>query len=208
VCALEKFGLVHISDVHRHYLKEIMVGDWLSERILGKLDISTENIQTTIPMSECKDIDFHFGKMIPRREHILIDWIQRYLAKNENSCFLFLNTCAEKHDGNQYANVIFYHDREDNVDKIVHIVFDDTSEHQILRTLKDAETSIALVGVAISGIRFDKSCLYSDVREEFLLGLLDFANYLVLGICDGEAWCFWPMLKPKPNGDYRSMSER
>ncbi len=192
---LEDAGVVQVGESHRNYLAEVLAGDEFSERILGNLDYSVSNVLTTIPESECKDVDFHFGKMIPRRETVLFDWMWNFLAMNDDSCVLLFNVCAEKQDGVQFANVFFYHDRILNADKIVHVVFEDASEMQIAQSFKDAETSIVLVGAAIAGTKFRKSDLYNDVGNDLLFELLDSAAYLILGICDGEAWCFWPTRK-------------
>ena len=68
-------------------------------------------------------------------------------------------------------------------------------EAQILQSFIDAETSTVAVGAAISGVSLRTSDLYKDVSNDRLFELLDSALYLILGICDGEAWCFWPTRK-------------
>ncbi len=193
----EDTGVVKVGESHLHYLAEALAGDEFSERILGRLDASVKSVLTTIPESKCKDVDFHFGKLIPRREDVLLDWVWDFLALGDNSCVLFFNACAEKGDSvaSRYANVFYYHDRLLNADKIVHVVHKGTLKAQIMQTLKDADTSNVLVGVAISGVRFKMSYLYNDISVGQLFELLDFATYLILGVCDGEAWCFWPMNK-------------
>ncbi len=91
----ENMGFMQVEESHRRYLTEVLTGDEFSERILENLVVSVESVQTTIPDSECKDVDFHFGKMIPRREDVLLDWLSNFLMTSDNSCVLFFNACAE-----------------------------------------------------------------------------------------------------------------
>lgn len=53
-------------------------------------------------------------------------------------------------------------------------------------------TDILFAGVALRGVRFDKSELYNDMTHERLFELLDSATHLVFDICDGDASCLWP----------------
>ncbi len=194
----QKMGFIPIEASHYGYLAEMLTGDEISERILGNLDVSATSVLSTIQESEkSKDLDFHFGKMFLRRTDVLVDWIGRFLAENGDSCVLFFNTCAEKQDPciSQYANVFYYHDGILNADKVVHVALNGFSEAQILQSFIDAETSTVAVGAAISGMSLKTSELYKDVSNERLFELLDVARYLILGICDGEAWCFWPTCK-------------
>ena len=187
-------SFIQVEESHRGYLMEMLTGDEFSERILGNLDVSVKSVLSTIPESESKDLDFHFGRMFPRRTDVLVDWIGHFLVTNDDSCVLFFNVCAEKQDPyiSQYANVFYYHDRLLNADKLVHVALNGFSEAQILQSFIDAETSTVAVGAAISGVSLKTSDLYKDVSNERLFELLDSALYLILGICDGEAWCFWP----------------
>ena len=191
-------SFIEVEEAHRGYLTEMLTGDEFSERVLGNIDVSARSVLSTIPESEkSKNLDFHFGKMFPRRTDVLVGWIGRFLAENGDSCVLFFNTCAEKQDPciSQYANVFYYHDGILNADKVVHVVLNGFSEAQILQSFIDAETSTVAVGAAISGMSLKTSELYKDVSNERLFELLDVARYLILGICDGEAWCFWPTCK-------------
>ena len=190
-------GFIQVEESHRGYLSEMLTGDEFSERILGNLDLSVKSVQSTIPESESKDLDFHFGRMFPRRTDVLVDWIWRFLAANDDSCILFFNVCAEKQDPyiSQYTNVFYYHDRILNADKVVHVALKGFSSTQILQSFKDAETSTVAVGAAISGMSLKTSDLCKDVSNDRFFELLDSARYLILGICDGEAWCFWPTCK-------------
>ena len=193
----KNMGFIQVKESHHGYLSEMLTGDEFSERILSNLDVSVKSVLSTIPESESKDLDFHFGRMFPRRTDVLVDWIGHFLAANGDSCVLFFNTCAEKQDPciSQYANVFYYHDGILNADKVVHVALNGFSEAQILQSFIDAETSTVAVGAAISGISLKTSELYKDVSTERLFELLDVARYLILGICDGEAWCFWPTCK-------------
>ena len=194
----KNMGFIQVEESHLGYLAEMLTGDAFSEKILGNLDVSVASVLSTIPKSEVnKNLDFHFGKMFPRRTDVLVDWIGHFLAANVNSCVLFFNTCAEKQDPciSQYVNVFYYHDRILNADKVVHVVLNGFSEAQILQSFIDAETSTVAVGAAISGVSLRTSDLYKDVSNDRLFELLDSALYLILGICDGEAWCFWPTRK-------------
>ena len=179
----KNMGFIQVKESHHGYLSEMLTGDEFSERILSNLDVSVASVLSTIPKSEkSKNLDFHFGKMFPRRTDVLVDWIGHFLAANGDSCVLFFNTCAEKQDSciSQYVNVFYYHDRILNADKVVHVALNGFSEAQILQSFIDAETS---------------SDLYKDVSNDRLFELLDSALYLILGVCDGEAWCFWPTRK-------------
>lgn len=194
----KNMGFIQVEESHHGYLSEMLTGDAFSERILGNLDVSVAFVLSTIAKSEKnKKLDFHFGKMFPRRTNVLVDWIGHFLAANVDSCVLFFNTCAEKQDTciSQCANVFYYHDRILNADKVVHVVLNGFSEAQILQSFIDAETSTVAVGAAISGVSLRTSDLYKDVSNDRLFELLDSALYLILGICDGEAWCFWPTRK-------------
>ena len=191
-------SFIEVEESHRSYLTEMLTGDEFSERILGNIDVSARSVLSTIPASEkSKNLDFHFGKMFPLRTDVLVNWIRHFLATNGDSCVLFFNTCVEKQDPyiSQYANVFYYHDRILDADKVVHVALNGFSEAQILQSFNDAETSTVAVGAAISGMSLKTSELYTDVSNERLFELLDAACYLILGICDGEAWCFWPTCK-------------
>ena len=194
----KNMGFIQVKESHHGYLSEMLTGDEFSERILSNLDVSVASVLSTIPKSEkSKNLDFHFGKMFPRRTDVFVDWIGHFLAANGDSCVLFFNTCAEKQDSciSQYVNVFYYHDRILNADKVVHVALNGFSEAQILQSFIDAETSTVAVGAAISGVSLRTSDLYKDVSNDRLFELLDSALYLILGICDGEAWCFWPTRK-------------
>ena len=191
-------SFIEVEESHRGYLTEMLTGDEFSERILGNIDVSARSVLSTIPASEkSKNLDLHFGKMFPRRTDVLVNWIRHFLDANGDSCVLFFNTCAEKQDPyiSQYANVFYYRDRILNADKVVHVALNGFSEAQSLQSFNDAETSTVAVGAAISGMSLKTSELYTDVSNERLFELLDAACYLILGICDGEAWCFWPTCK-------------
>ena len=194
---VKNMGSIQVEESHHGYLTEMLTGDEFSERVLGNLDVSVPSVLATIPESESKNLDFHFGKMFPRRTDVLVDWIGHFLATNDNSCVLFFNTCAEKQDPfiSRYANVFYYRDRILNADKVVHVALNGFSEKQILQSFIEAETSTVAVGAAISGVSLKTSDLYKDVSTDRLFELLDSALYLILGICDGEAWCFWPTHK-------------
>ncbi|MBQ6009957.1 MAG: hypothetical protein IJL17_15590 [Kiritimatiellae bacterium] len=194
----KNMGFIQVEESHHGYLSEMLTGDEFSERILSNLDVSVASVLSTIPESEkSKNLDFHFGKMFLRRTDVLVDWIGHFLATNGDSCVLFFNTCAEKQDPciSQYVNVFYYHDRILNADKVVHVALNGFSEAQILQSFIDAETSTVAVGAAISEVSLRTSDLYKDVSNDRLFELLDSALYLILGICDGEAWCFWPTRK-------------
>ena len=191
----KNMGFIQVEESQHGYLTEMLTGDEFSERIFGNLDVSVKSVLSTIPEPEkSRDLDFHFGKWFPRRTDVLVDWIGRFLAENGDSCVLFFNTFGEKQDpcSSQYENVFYYHDRLLNADKLVHVALNGFSEAQILQSFIDAETSTVAVGAAISGVSLKTSDLYKDVSNERLFELLDSALYLILGICDGEAWCFWP----------------
>ena len=79
----KNMGFIQVKESHHGYLSEMLTGDEFSERILSNLDVSVASVLSTIPKSEkSKNLDFHFGKMFPRRTDVLVDWIGHFLAAN------------------------------------------------------------------------------------------------------------------------------
>lgn len=195
---------VKVAEGHVQYLREILEWTEFTQRVFDSLDLSVNEVETTILDRGITNVNFEHSLMLGG-EHarmmqdgvgVLGSWL-RSLLSAEGSLLLLFNPMAEKKDQaislKPYTDVFYYHDRVLDVDKVVHVVFPGASEDQILKQFSDAETSdILFAGVALRGVKFDKSELYNDMTHERLFELLDSATHLVFDICDGDASCLWP----------------
>ena len=195
---------VKVAEGHVQYLREILEWTEFTKRVFVSLDLSVNEVETTILDRGLTNVNFEHSLMLDEeRARMLQDgggvlgsWL-RSLLSAEGSLLLLFNPMAEKQDKairlKPYRDVFYYHDRVLDADKVVHVVFPGASEDQILKQFSDAETSdILFAGVALRDVRFDKSELYNDMTHERLFELLDSATHLVFDICDGDASCLWP----------------
>ena len=195
---------VKVAEGHVQYLRKILEWTEFTKRVFVSLDLSVNEVETTILDRGLTDVNFEHSLMLGgERARMMQDgvgvlgtWL-RSLLSAEGSLLLLFNPMAEKKDQaislKPYMDVFYYHDRVLDVDKVVHVVFPGATDEHILEQFGDAETSdILFAGVALRGVKFDKSELYKDITHERLFELLDSATHLVFGICDGEASCLWP----------------
>lgn len=189
---------VAIGEEHRAYVREVLEWNEFSKAILSRLDMTVRSVATTICASNGANVDFNAGMLLQREESLLVGWARNMLAADD-ALIVFFNPCAEKKDkdlrAQWYKNVVYYHDSVLNEDKVLHLVFPGAPDELILESFRASETSEQLfVGVALRGVRFEKSELYKDISHERLFELLDCATHAIIEICDGEAWCLWPMI--------------
>jgi len=195
---------VKVAEGHVQYLRKILEWTELTKRVFDSLDLAVKEVETTVRDRSLTNVNFEHGlmssrdcaRMLQGGGGVLGSWF-RSLLSAEGSLLLFFNPMAEKQDTairlKPYRDVFYYHDRVLDAYKVVHVVFPGASENQILEQFGDAETSdILFAGVALRGVRFDKSELYKDMTHERLFELLDSATHLVFDICDGDACCLWP----------------
>ena len=195
---------VKVAEGHVQYLRKILEWTEFTKRVFDSLDFSVNEVETTILDRGLANVNFEHSLMLGG-EHarmmqdgggVLGSWL-RSLLSAEGSLLLLFNPMAEKKDQaislKPYTDVFYYHDRVLDVDKVAHVVFPGASDNQVLEQFGDAETSdILFAGVALRGVKFDKSELYKDITHERLFELLDSATHLVFDICDGDASCLWP----------------
>ena len=124
---------VKVAEGHVQYLREILEWTEFTKRVFDSLDLSVNEVETTILDRGLTKVNFEHSLMLGgERARMMQDgggvlgsWL-RSLLSAEGSLLLLFNPMAEKKDQaislKPYTDVFYYHDRVLDVDKVVHVL--------------------------------------------------------------------------------------
>ena len=178
-----------VNQSARLYLDQFLCTDF-GKILRDRLDMDIPSVVTSLAQRRNGAVDFRRGYGMPREETFLVKWIADFL-QHRNTLVLIehlmpLDLHMQKSD--------YFHCSCAGMDynPTVSVLSPLSAPEWIADVERDAEDAYGLVAAALSDVRLDKPFNGRLISTEELSSLMDHLSFGIIGICDGEGWCFWP----------------